>query len=154
MFLCLQTIKSTMISDKWCDKNMNECPTAVLDSFDSHVKRFIHCVKWHRRPSRDFMVLECAFVLRWLITWDCVAAASCRDAAAFMSASCLLWQYLEIYNAWWFAYDGQHLKWYGVIQKKLFKGHFRSMWTAWSKKNFCNGIQSISILTSSKGKAI
>ena len=29
---------------------------------------------------------------------------------------------------------------YGVIQKKLFKGHFRIMWTAWSKKNFCNGI--------------
>ena len=29
---------------------------------------------------------------------------------------------------------------YGVIQKKLFKGHFRLMWTAWSKKNFCNGI--------------
>ena len=30
--------------------------------------------------------------------------------------------------------------WYGVIQKKLFKGHFRIIWTAWSKKNFCNGI--------------
>ena len=29
---------------------------------------------------------------------------------------------------------------YGVIQKKLFKGHFRIMRTAWSKKNFCNGI--------------
>ena len=29
---------------------------------------------------------------------------------------------------------------YGVIQKKLFKGHFRIMWTAWSKKSFCNGI--------------
>ena len=29
---------------------------------------------------------------------------------------------------------------YGDIQKKLFKGHFRIMWTAWSKKSFCNGI--------------
>ena len=29
---------------------------------------------------------------------------------------------------------------YGVIQKKLFKGHFRIMWTALSKKNFCNGL--------------
>ena len=34
---------------------------------------------------------------------------------------------------------------YGVIQKKLFKGHFRIMWTAWSKKNFCNGIQGESV---------
>ena len=29
---------------------------------------------------------------------------------------------------------------YGVIQKKLFKGYLRVMWTAWSKMNFCNGV--------------
>ena len=29
---------------------------------------------------------------------------------------------------------------YWVSQKKSFKGHLRIMWTAWSKKNFCNGI--------------
>ena len=28
----------------------------------------------------------------------------------------------------------------GSSKKKLFKGHFRIMWAAWGKKNFCNGI--------------
>ena len=28
----------------------------------------------------------------------------------------------------------------GSSKKKLYKGHFRIMWPAWSKKNFCNEI--------------
>ena len=39
-------------------------------------------------------------------------------------------------------YDGEWRGNMGSSKKSCsnFKGHFRIMWTAWSKKNFCNGI--------------
>ena len=91
-------------------------------------------VRWWKQSMSAKYV--CEIFLHFETRYSCRKCVISESAFAFCAIKSI--RVISLFIA--SSHESNTILWYGVIQKKLYKGHFRIMWTAWSKNNFCNGI--------------